>query len=167
VFIICDLHVFTDGSKDDENNTGCGFVVFKGTNLLVPLIKIAFHLPKHVSVYQAELIAIREALSLCISKWSTSRTVCFHIDSKSAIITSAAPTSKTSPLSFENYELILRSPFMVRLCHIPAHNGFHGNEIADQLAKAGAANSSSADFVVVNLDDIDISIGVVKHVLKS
>ena len=58
---------------------------------------------------------------------------------------------------------------MVRLCcrHIPAHNSFHhGNEITDQLAKAGAANSSSADCVVVNLDDVDISIGVVKHILK-
>ena len=121
-------------------------------------------------MYQAELVAIREAIKVCIDKWAaTCRKVCFHIDNKPAIITSAAPTSKTSPLSFENYKLMIESPFDVRLCYIAAHKGFYGNEMADQLAKDGAANTPSGsnhDVNIINLVDIDISMGTAKGILR-
>jgi len=170
VYDKCDLHIFTDGSKDDKDNTGCGFAIFKGYDLLNPVLRVIFHLPRHVSVYQAELVAIREAIKVCIDKWAaTCRKVCFHIDNKPAIITSAAPTSKTSPLSFENYKLMIESPFDVRLCYIAAHKGFYGNEMADQLAKDGAANTPSGsnhDVNIINLVDIDISMGTAKGILR-
>ena len=170
VYEKCDLHIFTDGSKDDKENTGCGFAVFKGSDLVVPVLRVIIHLPRHASVYQAELVAIREALMVCIEKWaSTCKKVCFHIDNKPAIMTSAAPTSKTSPLSFENYKLMIQSPFEVRLCHIAAHKGYLGNEMADQLAKDGAANSPSSsnhDLEIINLPDIDISMGTVRGIIK-
>ncbi|CAM9177515.1 unnamed protein product, partial [Heterosigma akashiwo] len=70
VYDKCDLHIFTDGSKDDKDNTGCGFAIFKGYDLLNPVLRVIFHLPRHVSVYQAELVAIREAIKVCIDKWA-------------------------------------------------------------------------------------------------
>ncbi|CAM9163775.1 unnamed protein product, partial [Heterosigma akashiwo] len=71
VYEKCDLHIFTDGSKDDKENTGCGFAVFKGSDLVVPVLRVIIHLPRHASVYQAELVAIREALMVCIEKWAS------------------------------------------------------------------------------------------------
>jgi ribonuclease HI len=167
-----DVHIFTDGSKDQEGRTGCGFVFFEGADLLTPVARAAFHLPRYTSVYQAELVAIREALKVCIDERTMGcRKVCFHIDNKSAIFTSAAPSSKTSPLCFENYKLITESHINVSLCYIPAHKGYHGNELADELAKDGAANNPSSsyhkDVTVNNLHDIELSIGVLKGVLKT
>ena len=64
---------FTDGSKHDKDNTGCGFAVFKGSDLLVvPVLRVIIHLPKHGSVYKAKLVAIGEALMVCIEKWASS-----------------------------------------------------------------------------------------------
>ena len=64
---------------------------------------------------------------------------------------------------------MIQSPFEVRLCHIAADKGYLGNEMADQLAKDGAANSPSVsnhDLEIINLPNIDISMGTVRGIIK-
>ena len=64
---------------------------------------------------------------------------------------------------------MIQSSYEVCLCHIAAHKGYLGNEIADQLAKDGAADSPSSsnhDLEITNLPDIDISMRTVRGVIK-
>jgi ribonuclease HI len=124
--------VFTDGSKLPEGI--CGAAVF------IPerQIERKFILPKNSSVYTAECVALREALSIACTL-SIPKTVVFT-DSLS-LVQKLQGNSKHDPhddlfWKIKNllYELSL-SNCAVDIVWIPSHMGISGNESVDRLAK--------------------------------
>ena len=122
------LKIYTDGSKC-ELRTGCSFYV--------PCIKFSklFRLTNGASVFQAELVAILQALKFVYEKPTVQRVVILS-DSLSAI--QAIENESDNCLVME----ILYMAFLLSnvgipivLCWIPSHIGVLGNEIVDHLAK--------------------------------
>lgn len=125
---------FTDGSRISPNDFS-SYGVFSPTYNL----KIAGCLPQLSSVFTAELVAIKMAVSHILSTKAKSNIILS--DSESAIkdIVSIKP-NLGNYITFKVRESIVMAASLnisISLCWIPSHKGLKGNEIADQLAKVG------------------------------
>ena len=133
--------IFTDGSKAD-NRVGAAFVVFEhGYETDTRLIRLA----NHCSVYQAELMAILTALH---------RETLHEMPKPISIITDSLSSlhaikgsDQSHPIVFQIKKrlLVLRTEYglNISLKYTKAHDGTHGNERADFLAKRAASWSGS------------------------
>ncbi|GBN36109.1 hypothetical protein AVEN_152063-1 [Araneus ventricosus] len=94
------------------------------------------------TVYQAELVGLKLAAEFILTLTATKR-VNVYSDSRSGLQSLEDPTN-THPLVGEVKRLLkrVRSERGVFLHWVKAHVGYHGNELADDEAKA-ATNSSS------------------------
>jgi kelch-like protein 2/3 len=126
------LIIYTDGSKDPQNNThGCAFVI--------PELKVSkgFKLQSHMSIFMCELTAIFLALNW-IQDFKPLNTVIF-VDSLSALQAIKGSIYKVkNSIIYDIYNIftsLSNIGINVILEWIPSHVGILGNEIAGKEAK--------------------------------
>ena len=130
------LTIYTDGSKT-EDGVGCALVKFVNNQEIGnKKIKMA----KHCSIFQAELLAIREAIKSAAASKSASLIITDSLSSLQAI--AGHHTDHQLVFQVKNMLMRLRGVTQIQLCHTKAHVGTAGNERADELAKDVAANGS-------------------------
>ncbi|GBM28085.1 hypothetical protein AVEN_66569-1 [Araneus ventricosus] len=131
VSIVSDPHtpaeaIYTDGSHL-EGETGCAFCVIQNN---VQIQQWTAKLNPHNTVFQAETVAITEAIN-----WANSKGISTSIWSDSESALRAISSYKSSnPLIQETQQALLHNLSM-QLNWIKAHIGFLGNEAADNLVK--------------------------------
>ncbi|XP_067132776.1 uncharacterized protein [Centruroides vittatus] len=136
-----DAKIYTDGSKS-ETGVGAALVVF------VEGVKVAhrqYRLNNNCTVYQAELLAIREAVKYYIESM-TDKTVLICTDSRSAL-DALCQYRDTNRITNDIKTMIKQynGKGTIGFKWVRAHVGVAGNERADQLAKE-ATNKTEIDF---------------------
>lgn len=138
------LKIYTDGSKDPENNTNsCAFVI--------PELKVnkGYKLQSNLSIFMCELAAIFLALNW-IQDFKPLNTV-FFVDSLSALQAIKGSIYKVKNyIIYDIYNIITslnNIGINVILEWIPSHVGILGNELADKEAKDAL---SIHDIVIFN-----------------
>jgi ribonuclease HI len=133
------IMVYTDGSRF-KGKTGGGVCAFIDGGLVFTK---SFHLGEDASVFQAEVLAIKHAADWLKSLNRRYTRVNIHCDSQSAIRALLSPWIHTQTVQMTLMALNSASEGnFVRLRWIKAHVGYQGNELADELAKAGALDPS-------------------------
>ena len=145
---------YTDGSK---GNGGSGSGVYQRRQGRGSFASLG----KDATVFQAEIMAI----ILCAHRVLESPgrgSVVICSDSKSSLQALQGFTTK-SKLVLECHEILCRIGLerSITLTWIPAHRGYHGNEIADRLAKLGAGQKPVGPEPVIG-----ISISVVRTEIR-
>ena len=118
------VQLFTDGSKDGEK-VSCAVVT--------PSFTYSQRLPGELSIFSAELHAIRVAVDFC--EMSDKEDFVIFCDSKSVL--QALESKQNHPYInpiVEKIEKITGRKTVV-LCWVPSHIGIQGNELADAAAK--------------------------------
>ncbi|OFC59623.1 hypothetical protein BBW68_14995 [Candidatus Erwinia dacicola] len=125
------ISIYTDGSKLDHRVGGGVFCATLNTN-------IAFRLPDHCSVFQAEITAIKESLVVLTKSVLTTRSIYIYTDSQAALKSLKSPMV-SSKLVKECLDLLedLTSYFTINLQWVPGHSDIPGNCEADELARIG------------------------------
>lgn len=143
-----DIKYFTDGSKkkdeDQEAITGAAYVRYAiGAQPEACLIKLA---PEN-SVFQAELVAIQQALTDILRREAWCLKHAILSDSLSSLEAIANYKSK-SPIAHKCRQLlksIKEKDCEVKLYHVKAHQGLEGNEEADRLANEATTSGTPQD----------------------
>ena len=139
-----DYVIFTDGSKHPYG-TGFGIAAYKGSDLINSILEVSISLPKGTTIFTAEAMAIKEAVTHAIYDIRHNHPMLpgtsFHIysDNLSCLLYLRNPCSP--PHSHLFIPILLQTkniPFQTTFCHIPSHTGIVGNERADYLANEGA-----------------------------
>ena len=84
---ITDFSCFTDGSKDDQGNTGYGYTIIGKNDIgnSINLIEKSRKIDNACSVFQAEVLAIKESAEILIMNKITNKEIEIHSDSQAAI----------------------------------------------------------------------------------
>ena len=127
------FNIFTDGSKKENESTnrkqtGCAFVV-KQQETIYHSEKARLH--DECSVFQSELLAIKNAVTWCLQQ---DKTAIINSDSQSAL-QAISNKKNRNKLAVEIRKLLRQHPKHICLCWVKAHVGIEGNEEADRLAK--------------------------------
>ena len=132
-----DVNVYTDGSKSDDG-VGAAFVVKKSGRDITK----KFRLNKLCSVFQAELLALSQALAWLVRNPASNVTI--YSDSQSSL-NALSSSSNTNYFVNECHKSLdeLCNIVSVQFVWVKAHVGIAGNEQADEAAKA-ASNMHSA-----------------------
>ena len=151
--------IFTDGSRFEETDTGqykvgCAYVVYKD---LEEIDYQKFRLSSTCTVFQAELLAIRESIQWCFER-NVKYNICIKSDSQSAI-QSIVDNYNMHPIAYEIRQLISKYSSHICISWIRGHSGDIGNEKADELAKL-AANSE------LNVSYTLCPVSCIKRILK-
>ena len=144
------LKIYTDGSKDPENNSSCAYVIPELR------IKKGYKLPSHISIFMCELTAIFLALTL-IEEFKPLNAVIF-IDSLSALQAISGSIFKIkAQIIYDIYFLytsLTRQGIQIILEWIPSHVGILGNELADQEAKKALKYCNPIIYIPLYKEDI-------------
>ena len=131
-------NIYTDGSKSDAG-VGAAFVVkHNGSNLLKK-----FKLNSLCSVFQAELLALSQALRWCVQHLESDATV--FSDSLSGLNALSHP-SNTNQLVNECRKHLEDIRFHIKFVWVKAHVGITGNEEADVAAKAASTSHNASAY---------------------
>ncbi|GIY99054.1 RNase H domain-containing protein [Caerostris extrusa] len=122
------VHIFTDGSKMN-GQVGGAFVTF--TNRTETFNK-SFRLSDNATVYSAELIAIKLAITYATEHHLPVANIIS--DSRSVLLAVENPNNCDYDI-MEIKRLLANHDGIIRLFWIKAHAGFSGNERADEYAK--------------------------------
>ncbi|GBN95193.1 hypothetical protein AVEN_146806-1 [Araneus ventricosus] len=141
-----DLVIFTDGSKIN-GQVGAAFCTFnKGA-----VQEHQYRLDDHCSVFQAEAVAIKEAIKWAARHFPQSNCN-IHTDSLSVLMALQNPLLKNDQI------LWIRSNLndKIALHWVKAHIGIEGNEAADRAAKNATTKPA-----------IDIHLGIPQNTIRS
>eukprot|EP00116_Pleurobrachia_bachei_P002623 sb/3462885/ len=129
------IQCYTDGSKNEEGKTGSGIYI---TRQGQEIANESYNLPDTATVFQAEVIAIKEAANKLIEKGTTQKEINIWVDSQAAIksLTKTITRHNTVKDCIEKLNK-LANENSVTVRWIKAHVGYQGNEKADELAKTG------------------------------
>ena len=155
-----DIEIYTDGSK-----MNCG--VGAGFHSEPLNLSQSIRLPDYASVFQAELLAIREACkSLELYKVVGARVAIFS-DSQAAIKALDSNYISSKLVLQCREELKLLSHWLeITLIWVPGHRNIRGNEIADELARKGSTlDIAEAVAVSTPLNTLKASIASHYHAL--
>ncbi|MCU7844861.1 MAG: endonuclease/exonuclease/phosphatase family protein [Candidatus Thiodiazotropha sp. (ex Monitilora ramsayi)] len=138
------LQIYTDGSKDGASNaTACA--------LVIPDLNITqkFKLNEHLSIFTAELLAIRQAL-IWINRNAPEKVVILS-DSQSAIQCILSGRSSTRHDVLEHVlhliHCALQKHIILSIDWCPSHIGIEGNEAADNAAKSALRHGKVIDIL--------------------
>ena len=121
-----------------ENGTGAG-IFSDALNL-----HCSIRLPDHSSVFQAEVLAVREAAKMISILAIPPDDITILIDSQAAMKALYATEVKSKLVASCREELrVLGSQHRINLCWVPGHRNIQGNETADELARKGSEMNSS------------------------
>ena len=141
---------YTDGSKNSEG-IGAGIVIYYINNIIH---EDFFPLPPGATIFQAELIAIKNAANYLVKNKSLKpKYVKIFSDSRAALMAldSHKITLLTTHETITALNKLGRLTKRVSLNWIKAHKGHPGNELADKLAKI--ATKTGKEFQIVNIAD--------------
>ncbi|XP_023216250.1 uncharacterized protein LOC111618865 [Centruroides sculpturatus] len=124
-----EINIYTDGSKV-EDRVGASFLVEKEDKIIH---YEQFRLDNRCSVYQAELLALLQAVKWCASSQNLS-SIIINTDSRAALQTLQQFTD-TNQMALEMKTLIRVNHLQIKFRWVKAHSGIRGNERADELAK--------------------------------
>lgn len=125
--------IFTDASKDAENNTGIGVVIQHPDRQ--DYLSFDYRLDNDLSVHCGELVAIRTALEKVI-ELDIQGMVTLFTDSQSALASLQSSESNTRQDIVDSiFNMLAR--LNVTFVWIPSHLGVDGNELADREANKG------------------------------
>lgn len=135
--------IYTDGSRFNDGeegaSVGCAYVVYcENKEISFKLFKLA----PNCSVFQAELLAINEAVKWCVESKHSAR---IHSDSQAALH-SINNRYNLNPISAEIREYIQGNGNHICMCWVRGHIGTLGNERADLLAKSAAASQQNYSY---------------------
>ena len=125
------VRIFTDGSKRD-GRVGLAFVAHLPGGEKVEQL---FRLPDNCSVFQAEIVAYKQAALWAISQEFTE--ICFFSDSQAAML-SLVSNNVTSKTVADTIGLINSINATINFIWVKAHSGIEENEYVDSLAKTAA-----------------------------
>lgn len=125
-----DIIIYTDGSRMD---TGTAFAFTAQQENSFILDKI-FHLRKDNSIFQAELLALKEATDWALN--SQFNNILIFTDNQSSIATIDQPITKNSISSDIRSNISSHPTKHITLSWIKGHSANSGNDRADSLAKS-------------------------------
>lgn len=141
------IRCYTDGSRLEDGRAGAAFVVYSGTE---EVGSGKFKLGGWSSIFQCELLAIREALEYLEDNEYAFVECSLHTDSRSALL-ALQGMHKPTELQIDVWRRIRRLSDRIRLSFhwVKSHAGTEGNERADQLAKEAAEADVGAAYDAV------------------
>ncbi|XP_052778558.1 uncharacterized protein LOC128216002 [Mya arenaria] len=128
------LKIYTDGSKNPETGiVACAFYIPSKN------IKNIKRLSNHLSIFSAELLAIKDALDWVISNKPIHTAILSDSLSSLQSIQNRGSSSRPDLIKdiLEQNDKCLEKNLMVTMVWVPAHVGLKGNEVVDGLAKEG------------------------------
>ena len=165
---------YTDGSKNEKDDTGYGYIITTHNNS-TELHKVAAKMPNFSSVFQAEVTAITtSAIKL---QGTCGKEIIFLTDSLSALQTLNNKLINSMTIKRCHNSLNeLAKHNDVKLMWVEAHKGHWGNEEADTLAKEGTTSNNivpgyipqshikqQINLAVMEMDKCDWSITNYRH----
>ena len=134
------LHIYTDGSKS-ENRVGFSTVIVDQHSIL---LVIRGKLPEYASSYDAESVAINDALKYTLVHGQSYASVRIFTDSLSNLH-SLKSNRKLSSTSISNQRLAHQAAKRTKISleWVRGHRGIVGNELADHHAKLAATSSTT------------------------
>jgi ribonuclease HI len=132
--IKAEITVFTDGSLM-QGLAGSGACFYRDGVLED---EVAAHLGDHVTVFQAELVALKLACNWLKEQGYAYKKIVIHSDSQAALKALLSPWVKSN-LVRQTAAMLneVAEENRVYLRWVKAHVGHEGNELADEMAKAG------------------------------
>ena len=138
---------YTDGSRMEEKS-GAGYLI-RGNDWS---IETSISLVSTTTVFQAEVIGLHQCAIRNTELGITGKQITFYCDNQAVLL--SLRRNKVTNALVQNCRSALKelgTKNDLKLCWIPAHSGFDGNERVDALAKEGAANTTKQPLVGVPL----------------
>lgn len=144
--IRADINIYTDGS---EQNGKCGasYVVIDKNGII--LETKVFKLPNYSSNFEAEAIAIREALGK-IKSMDCSKSYQILTDSLSVLKGLENAHNKNYFVYSIKQNILSLPTYNISLTYVQAHKGITGNEIADELAKKACTSGENVEVPITS-----------------
>ena len=136
-----EIIIYTDGSFNNKNGTGYGFLICDSKNNII--VESYGHLSdekfiSHRNVY-GEIIGCMRAINFCIKHTDCKKFKIFaDYKGVECWANETWKRNKELTINYNNYiKNVRNSGYDINILHVDGHSGVDGNERADELAKLG------------------------------